>query len=91
MLEIVADKTYGLLDMDKVQLDTLVYDDFDDIGKPEPFTDENGNGAYDAGEPYGDVNGNGQWDPDMGAVGLGAPGDVVVYRLARPHFSPGSS
>ena len=59
MLEIVERQTYGLLDMDQVDLDTLVYESFADIGEPEPFTDENGNGAYDAGEAFIDVNGNG--------------------------------
>jgi hypothetical protein len=81
VLEIVGDKTLGLLDMDRVELDTLVYDSFADIGKPEPFDDANGNAARDAGESYSDVNGNGQWDADMGAAGLGGGGDIVVYRL----------
>jgi Flp pilus assembly pilin Flp len=79
--EIVARRTYGLVDMDRVEIDTLVYQTFADIGEPEPFTDTNGNAAYEVGEDYVDVNGNGQWDPDMGAAGLGGPSDVVVYRL----------
>jgi hypothetical protein len=82
VLEIVGDKTLGLLDMDAVELDTLVYDSFADIGKPEPFDDANGNATWDAGESYSDVNGNGQWDPDLGEAGLGGGGDVVVYRLS---------
>ncbi len=82
VLEIVAERTYGLLDMDQVHMDTLVYQSFADIGQPEPFTDGNGNHVYDAGESFVDVNGNGQWDPDMGAAGLGGPSDVVVYRLS---------
>jgi hypothetical protein len=82
VLEIVAEKTYGLVDMDDVELDTLVYASFDDIGEPEPFEDDNTNGIYDMGEPYTDVNGNGQWDADMGAAGLGGPSDVVVYRIS---------
>ena len=81
VLEIVDEGTYGLLDMTRVDLDTLVYDSFEDIGKPEPFTDGNGNGVWDAGETYSDVNGNAQWDPDMGAAGLGGPDAIVVYRL----------
>lgn len=81
VLDIVEANTYGLLDMDSVQMDTLVYESFDDIGRPEPFTDGNGNEAYDDGEDYVDVNGNGQWDADMGVAGLGGPSDVVVYRL----------
>ena len=81
VLEIVEARTYGMLDMDQVDIDTLVYSDFEDIGKPEPFTDANDNGSYDAGEAYTDSNGNGQWDADMGEAGLGDGGDVVVYRL----------
>jgi hypothetical protein len=82
VLDIVADRTYGLLDMEAVELDTLVYSSFADIGKPEPWTDGNGNGAWDAGEAFTDVNGNATWDADMGAAGLGGPSDIVVYRLS---------
>ena len=70
-------------------MDTLVYESFADIGKPEPFTDQDGNGAYNAGEPFVDVNGNGQWDADMGEAGLGGaerrgrlPAEL---RLGRHH------
>jgi hypothetical protein len=82
VLEIVADRTYGLLDMEQVEMETLVYESFADIGEPEPFTDQDGNASYNAGEPFVDVNGNGQWDADMGEAGLGGPSDVVVYRLS---------
>jgi Flp pilus assembly pilin Flp len=81
VLHIVGDKTYGLVDMDLVGIDTLVYESFDDIGQPEPFEDANLNVVYDTGELFTDVNGNGQWDADMGEAGLGGPSDVVVYRL----------
>ena len=83
VLEIVGAKTYGLLDMDKVKMDTLVYQSFADIGQPEPFVDQNGNKAYNAGEPFTDINGNAKWDADMGKAGLGGPSDVVVYRLTN--------
>jgi hypothetical protein len=83
VLEIVGDKTYGLVDMDKVSFETLVYDTFSDIGEPEPWEDiVTVNGAYDATEPFTDVNGNGVWDADMGAAGLGGPSDVVVYSIS---------
>jgi len=82
ILDIVEGNTYGILDMAELDMETLVYDSFGSVGQPEPFTDENGNGEYDDGEPYTDVNGNGGWDDDMGAAGLGGPGDVVVYRLS---------
>ena len=83
VLEIVERKTYGLVDMDRVEIETLIYASFDDIGQPEPFDDANGNGSYDPGEAFTDVNGNGQWDADMGEVGLGGPSDVVVYRVSH--------
>jgi Flp pilus assembly protein TadG len=81
--QIVEDRTVGLIDMSKVKIETLVYQNFEDIGKPEPFTDESPfDGAYNTGEPFVDVNGNGKWDADMGAAGVGGPGAVVVYRIS---------
>lgn len=71
----------SLLQPERLHLDTLVYPRFDDIGRPEPFVDVNGNGAHDPGEPFTDVNENGRWDEDMGRPGLGGPNDVVLYRV----------
>jgi TadE-like protein len=82
ILQIVSENSFGLIDVDELEMTTLVYDNFNEVGQPEPFTDENGNEAYDAGEPYTDVNGNGGWDDDMGAAGLGGPGEVVVYEMS---------
>jgi Flp pilus assembly pilin Flp len=81
VIDIVRESTYGLVDMSTVEIETLVYDSYSDIGEPEPFEDTNGNDVYEDGEPFTDVNGNGQWDPDMGAAGLGGPSDVVVYTV----------
>jgi len=90
ILEIVADNTIGLVDMDTVDVTTMVYPSFGDVNQPEPFTDENANGTYDAGEDFTDSNGNGQWDADMGAAGIGGPGDIVRYTLtyAWPLLTP---
>lgn len=63
-----------------VTITTRVYSRFSNIGEPEPFSDANGNGIYDAGECFTDVNGNGVWDDDMAREGLGGAGDVVVYE-----------
>lgn len=79
--EIIADRTFGLVDMDSAQIHTKVYPSFDDIGEPEPLDDRNGNGQRDPGETYTDINGNGQWDEDMGVAGVGAPGDIVLYEV----------
>lgn len=81
--QIIKERTVGMIDMKKVSIETLVYRNFSEIGKPEPFTDQAPfNGRYDAGEPFVDVNGNGKWDADMGAAGAGGPGDIVVYRVS---------
>lgn len=73
----------GLIDMTKIDIDSLVYDQFDQIGQPEPWNDANGDGVVDAGE-FTDINGNGQYDTDMGVAGVGAGDDVVVYTITYP-------
>jgi len=82
ILQIVSENSFGIIDVDELEMTTSVYGDFSEVGQPEPFTDENGNDAYDSGEPYVDSNGNGSWDDDMGAAGLGGPGEVVVYEMS---------
>lgn len=77
----------GVLDPREVTFESLVYPDFDSIGRPEPFEDRNGNGVRDPGEPFDDVNGNGRWDADMGSPGAGGPDSVVLYR-ARYRWRP---
>ena len=80
----------GLLNTSKLTLSSKSYADFSNIGQPEPYTDVHSLGHYVAGDPYTDINGNGQWDADMGAAGLGGPGDIVVYTASYPWpiFSP---
>jgi len=79
--KIIGEATVGLVNMDNAEIQTLVYPSFGDIGQPEPWDDQNSNGTYDVGEPYTDINSNGQWDPDMGAAGLGGPGEIVLYKI----------
>ena len=78
---IIEEQTFGMVDMDTVVIETLVYEQFGDIGEPEPFTDDNDSGTYDEGEDFADVNGNGVWDDDMAIAGLGGAGDIVLYRI----------
>lgn len=78
---ILRARTFGLIDVAAADIETLVYPTFTGIGQPEPFTDANGNGVRDPGEPFVDANGNGVWDADIGAAGLGGPGDIVLYRV----------
>jgi len=79
--EVIEENTFGRVNMETVEIETLVYDQFSDIGEPEPYEDDNDSDSYDEGEAYTDVNGNGQWDEDMGAEGLGGAGDIVLYRI----------
>ena len=80
--EIVKEHTFGLLTDDKMTITIKVYKSMQDVGKPETYTDLNGNGRYDAGEPFIDQNGNGQWDSDMGqSNSAGGPGDVVAFTV----------
>ncbi len=57
------------------------YQDFNDVGEPEDFTDTNGNDQYDDDECFIDANDNGAWDSDMSMDGLGGADDVVVYDV----------
>lgn len=94
ILQIIEDNAYGIIDIDEIDMETLVYESFADVGQPEPFTDTNSNGVFDEGEEFDDINGNSAWDEDMGLAGLGGPGDIVVYRLRYdwnliiPFFEP---
>lgn len=81
ILDALKSDTLGLIDTNKAIITHKVYHSFGDIGKPEPYTDVNGNNQYDVGEPFQDINGNGHWDSDMGVAGLGGAGDVVLYTV----------
>ena len=81
ILQIIDENAHGVIDTNEIDMETLVYQSFADVGQPEPFTDANSNGVFDEGEEFEDINGNSQWDEDMGQAGLGGPGDIVVYRL----------
>lgn len=78
----IEKNSFGIIDMNEIAFDTLIYDSFGAIGQPEPFEDRNGNGRFDAGEPFSDVNGNGSRDNDQGRNGLGDANDIVLYRVA---------
>lgn len=58
-----------------------VYDSFANIGKPEPFVDQNGNQIYDVGECYTDVNNNSVWDSDMGSDGAGGEENIMIMKV----------
>ncbi len=90
IIDIIGERTLGLVDMEVAEIEVLVYDSFGDVGRGEDFVDGNANGAYDVGETYTDENANGQWDADVGAAGAGGSGEIVVYRMnyAWPLLTP---
>lgn len=55
------------------------YSSFNDVHRPEDFTDINDDGACNDGEPYEDANDNGLWDEDRGSAGGGGARDAVLY------------
>lgn len=62
-----------------ITFDRKVYSNFSDVGRPEDFTDVNGDGVCNNGEPFEDVNGNGTQDSDRGGNGLGGARDAVLF------------
>jgi len=66
----------------KLFLGLRAHTDPRNLGRPEPFGDADGDGAFDPGETFEDLNGNGVWDADTGLAGPGGPGDLVVYEFA---------
>lgn len=61
------------------------YFDFADIARPEQWNDEDDSGLCDNDENYTDENGNGQWDADVGSDGNGGASDVVVYEVTATY------
>ena len=74
ILQIIEDNAYGIIDTDAIDMETLVYENFADVGQAEPFTDENGNETFDEGEAFDDINGNGGWDAGHGPCRFGGAG-----------------
>ncbi len=64
-----------------VEFDRHFYADFDDVRRPEDFTDGNGDGQCNNGEPFEDVNRNSLWDADRGQSGVGGARDAVLYTV----------
>jgi len=74
----------GVLDISRIVISSTAYNQFNQIGQPEPFIDVNHNGRWDSGENYTDVNQNGHHDDDMGIEGTGNTKQVVVYTVTYP-------
>ena len=85
--QIVHDQTLGLLNDNRLNVETVVYASFDEVATAEWLVDLNGNGLYDEGELFDDVNGNGVWDGDPGVPGAGDSDAIVVYRVSAEYRS----
>jgi len=85
ILDIIDEHTYGVVDMATATITFEIYDGFGAIDDPEPFTDVNGNGTFEAGidgfTPSQDLNSNGVWDGDQGEEGVGTSAEVVQYTV----------
>lgn len=84
LLNEITARASGLLDPEEISLTTTTYEDYDQIGQGEPYTDSNSNGMRDDGETFTDSNRNGRWDATLGEQGLGEAGEVVVYQISYP-------
>lgn len=86
----ISQEVGAILDPSRISLVSKAYGGFEDIGRPEPFVDVNGNGKRDDGESYTDVNGNGKYDLDRGKDGLGGTSQIVIYTVTYPwsFFTP---
>jgi hypothetical protein len=70
-----------MADPSVIDIDMLAYRAIDNIGEPEPFSDDNGNGVWDEGEEYTDVNGDHVWSADMGRASAGGREEIVLYTI----------
>ena len=57
------------------------YSSFTNAGRPEDYTDVDGDGTCDNGEPFEDANSNGKWDANAGKAGFGGARDAVLYTV----------
>lgn len=72
----------GIIRPEHLSITVKSYDEISELGRPEPYEDSNGDGAYTLGEVYEDINNNGQWDADRGVSGsFGKPGAAVIYEI----------
>jgi Flp pilus assembly protein TadG len=60
------------------------YDTFSEVA-PEPIFDTNGNNKLDPGECFTDENGNGVWDADPGITGQGGASAVAIYQMTATY------
>jgi Flp pilus assembly protein TadG len=89
----VRDRVQAILPNATVAFTRANYYTFSTVGRPEDFTDTNGNGVHDANECFQDANGNNTWDADGARTGNGGANDVVEYTatVTYPSLIPGGT
>ncbi|WP_343061331.1 TadE family protein [Novosphingobium flavum] len=89
----VSSRVHAILPSAGVSFTRENYQNFSAVGKPEDFTDSNGNGQHDANECFQDANGDGVWNADGGRGGLGGANDVVEYTatVTYPSLIPAAT
>jgi Flp pilus assembly pilin Flp len=69
-----------LIDMDKLEIKTTAFKDFEDLDVQDPWNDADGDDYPDPGE-WTDTNGNGFCD---GCSGLGSGENEAIYKITYP-------
>ncbi|HWA51033.1 MAG TPA: TadE/TadG family type IV pilus assembly protein [Dongiaceae bacterium] len=69
-----------LIDMNKLEITTTAFKDFEDLDVQDPWNDANNNDYPDPGE-WTDTNGNNFCD---GCSGLGSGENVAIYKITYP-------
>lgn len=78
---LLQERTFGIINLSNLVITQKVYETFGEVNLPEPYTDTDGDGSYTSGvDSYTDLNCNNIWDADVGADGLGGPGQIVLYQ-----------
>lgn len=77
----VADAVHDVVPGATMSYSRTAYTSFSDVGRPEDYSDLNGDGSCNNGEPFEDVNGNASWDADRGTAGQGGARDAVLYKV----------
>ena len=79
--KIVGDAVHAVVPGAAMTFTRKSYSSFSKVGKPEDYTDVNGDGICNGGEPFEDANRNGGWDRDRGRAGHGGARDAVLYTV----------
>lgn len=80
--ELIAARIAPILSNATVETTRTSYFDFADIERAEDWNDADNNGVCNDGESFTDENGNGAWDADIGVDGNGGANDVVIYTVS---------